>query len=215
MKSQTFLLACLSLSAVASPLEKRQSALASIINALPPSYIIQPLKTDLVKPQLRSTATRKQIRYGPFKLPANKGGAPKPAEGGAHGHGSGGMAGAPKGGAPGSPFDILTGQKPMDPNGFSQMRVLSDGALCTNCTVLAGKMDVVFDNGTRADISGGVYLHHVITIDLNKKNKVWVSGCGGRPAKASSGGVPDGLNTFIGGAVVSLCCLDNVNSEWC
>ena len=114
------------------------------------------------------------------------------------------MGGAPK--APGNPLSVLLGQKPMDPNGFSQMRVLSDGALCTNCTVLAGKMDIIFENGTRADISGGVYLHHVITIDLNKKNIAWVSGCGGGAAapKASGGGAGGGLNTFIGGAVVGL-----------
>ena len=190
---------------VASPFERRQSSLASIINSLPASYVINPLSIEKVKPQLRATATRKKVRYGPFKLPANKIGASKPGEGGGH---------APKGG-PINPLDILTGQKPMDPNGFSQMRVLSDGAMCTNCTVLAGKMDVVFENGTRADISGGVYLHHVITIDLTKKNKKWISGCAGGSAapKAPGGALGGGLNTFIGGAVVSLLFTMNASSR--
>jgi hypothetical protein len=211
MKPHTLLLTCWGLSVGASPLEKRQSSLAAIINSLPPSYVISPLKTEIVKPQLRATATRKKIRYGPIKLPANKIGASKPEVGGGHSHGGAtsemdgksGIGGAPKG-LPFNPLDVLTGQRAMDPNGFSQMRVLSDGAMCTNCTVLAGKMDVIFENGTRADISGGVYLHHVITIDLSKQNKRWVSGCAGGSAapKAVGGAAGGGLNTFIGGAVV-------------
>ena len=200
MRPQILLLTSWSLSAVASPLEKRQISLASIVNALPPSSIIKPLSVDIVKPQLRTTATRKKVRYGPFKLPANKIGASKPAEGEGHSHG------APPKSGPIDPIAVLTAQKPMDPNGFSQMRVLSEGAMCTNCTVLAGNIDVIFENGTRADISGGVYLHHVITIDLTKKNKRWVSTCSppaGSAPKAPSG-LAGNLNTFLGGAVVSL-----------
>jgi hypothetical protein len=209
MKSQCFtLLAAWAFSATATPLlEKRQSSspLAAIVDKLPPSYIISPFKVENIKPQLRTAATRKLIRYGPFKLPANTG-APKPVGGEMAGHGHGGtgaMGASPK---TINPLDILTGQKPMDPNGFSQMRVLKDGVMCSNCTVLAGKMDIVFENGTRADISGGVYLHHVITIDLTKQKQSWLSGCSGSAPKGLGGapsGAGGGLNTFIGGAVVS------------
>jgi hypothetical protein len=38
--------------------------------------------------------------------------------------------------------------------------------VCKDCTVLAVKMDVVFDNGTRADVSRGVYLHHIIAFNF-------------------------------------------------
>ncbi|KAF2429085.1 hypothetical protein EJ08DRAFT_680230 [Tothia fuscella] len=207
-----FLVTAWTLSASASPLlEKRQStnALADLVAKLPPSSIIAPFKVEEVKPQLRTTATRKIIRYGPFKLPANTG-SPKPAKGEMSGH-SHGESGSP-GASPKviNPLDILTGQKPMDPNGFSQMRVLKDGVMCSNCTVLAGKMDIVFENGTRADISGGVYLHHVITIDLTKQRKAWLTGCSGalgsspaaKPNVPGGAGAPGGgLNTFIGGAV--------------
>jgi len=202
MKTFGVAFVCHALLSVASPLEKRQSALADLVNTFPPSYIINPSSKEEVKPRLRSTATRQLIRYGPFKLPANKGSETKPAEG--HG-GHGGMGAAEKGEAPKfNPLDILTGQKPMDPNGFSTMRILSNDSFCQDCTVLAGKLDVIFENGTKADISGGVYLHHVITIDLTKTNKKWLAGCAKGPNQPKGAGSLGGLNTFIGGAVVSL-----------
>jgi hypothetical protein len=200
MKSASVSVLLCALLATASPLEKRQSALADLINTFPPSYIINPASKQAVTPRLRTTATRQLIRYGPFKLPANKGSEAKPAAAGHGGHG--GMGGSAKDGKF-NPLEILTGQKPMDPNGFSTMRILSNDSFCQDCTVLAGKLDVVFENGTRADISGGVYLHHVITVDLTKNNKKFMSGCA--PAQqGKAGGNLAGLNTFIGGAVVSL-----------
>jgi hypothetical protein len=69
----------------------------------------------------------------------------------------------------------------MDPNGFPFGKQL-DGGICTNCTVLAAKADVVFANGTRADVSSGVYLHHVISSLAGKTQPQWVSRC---PAGAS------------------------------
>jgi hypothetical protein len=171
------LLAAVSLT-TASPVERRQSgnALLNLVNFLPPSFIINPSHAEETKSQLRKTATRKLVRYGPFKVPASTGEAKKPTEGHAHGG-----TGTPAMGAGAFPLEIFTGQKPMDPNGFSTMRILADGAMCTNCTVLTGKMDVVFENGTRADIKSGVYLHHVVTIDLTKQKKNFVSECPGAP----------------------------------
>jgi hypothetical protein len=67
-------------------------------------------------------------------------------------------------------------------------------------------MDTVFENGTRADISGGLYLHHVTTIDLSKQEKTWLTGCSGCAPKSpdnATDAVVGGLDTFIGGAVVS------------
>jgi hypothetical protein len=40
----------------------------------------------------------------------------------------------------------------MDPMGFSTMKILPKGAMCQDCTVLAGKMSVVFENGTGIDV---------------------------------------------------------------
>lgn len=50
----------------------------------------------------------------------------------------------------------------MDPNGFIVSLTVREG-LCTNCTVLAGKADITFDDGARADVSRGVYLHHILS----------------------------------------------------
>jgi hypothetical protein len=201
MKLTSFALLSSAIVATASSLEKRQSKLAELVNTFPPSYIINFASTQNVTPRLRNTATRQLIRYGPFKLPANKGGEAKHAAGGHGGHG--GMDAAGRGGAPFDPLAILTGQKPMDPNGFSTMRILSNDSFCSNCTVLAGNINIIFENGTRADISNGVYLHHVITIDLTKNIKKFMSGCGNGQQVAKGTGSLSGLNTFLGGAVVS------------
>lgn len=194
MKSTTLLVAGLASLAAASPLQKRQSFLAGIVNQLPPSYIIHPLSIKPAEPKVRATATRKLIRYGPFKLPANTGA--KKAES-SHSHGAPtSTAGA---------LDVLLGKTAMDPNGFTTMRILSDDSMCRNCTVLSGRMDIVYDNGTKLGISQGVYLHHVVTIDLDKKTKNYVSAPACRaaiPSEIKSAG--GGLNAFIGGAVVSL-----------
>jgi hypothetical protein len=53
--------------------------------------------------------------------------------------------------------------KPLDPTGLSVIHTAKEG-LCKDCTVLAVKIDAVFENGTRADVSSGVYLHHIFTV---------------------------------------------------
>jgi hypothetical protein len=83
----------------------------------------------------------------------------------------------------------------MDPDGFPFGKTL-DGGLCTDCTMLAGKADVVFENGTRADIANGVYLHHVVSSLAGKPTTQWVSTC---PA----GQTPD-LTKLLGAAGGSL-----------
>jgi hypothetical protein len=73
----------------------------------------------------------------------------------------------------------------MDPAGFGVLRSI-DGQICKDCTVLANQMDVVFEDGKRADVGSGVYLHHVITMDIATDRKIannmvdsWVPFCGG------------------------------------
>jgi hypothetical protein len=100
----------------------------------------------------------------------------------------------------------------MDPNGFPFTRTM-DGGFCTDCTVLAAKVDIVFENGTRADIANGVYLHHLVAMTTGKTQPSWVSMCPGnssRPTLSSGlGGLAGGLKLdslpggagFVGGAV--------------
>jgi hypothetical protein len=93
----------------------------------------------------------------------------------------------------------------MDPAGFPFARKLEPNKLCSDCTVLAGKLDIVFANGSRADIQDGVYLHHVVSMMSDKAMMPWISMC---PGKAANFAIP-GLDlnsfrpgaSFIGGAV--------------
>jgi hypothetical protein len=59
----------------------------------------------------------------------------------------------------------------MDPDSFNVMHTVADG-LCKDCTVLGTKMDVVFENGTRADVSSGVYLHHIFSMNIVPDRKL-------------------------------------------
>jgi hypothetical protein len=48
----------------------------------------------------------------------------------------------------------------MDPEGFQVSQTIKEG-ICKDCSILSSKIDAVFENGTRADLTSGVYLHHV------------------------------------------------------
>jgi hypothetical protein len=69
--------------------------------------------------------------------------------------------------------------KSQDPSGYNVMNQVKD-TICKDCTVLAVKMDVVFENGTRADVSRGVYLHHIIAFNF------WADGSNKRAASSLS-----------------------------
>jgi hypothetical protein len=112
-------------------------------------------------------------------------------------HGHGGAAGPPANAQPGALSALING---MDPNGISFIKNI-EGGFCKDCTVLTAKADVVFENGTRADISSGVYLHHVIFMNLGKSQEPWVSPCPGTgsstPPPASKSAMP--VASFVGG----------------
>jgi hypothetical protein len=111
-----------------------------------------------------------------------------------HGHG-----GPPKNAEAGALSALQNG---MDPNGISYVRTV-DGGICKDCTVLNTKADVVFPNGTRADISGGIYLHHVIFINMGKYQQPWVSACPGKGSVAPPPPAKTSMSTasFAGGAI--------------
>jgi len=46
------------------------------------------------------------------------------------------------------------------------------------CTILAGRVGVVFADGKEANPSTGIYIHHILTSDSTKKQKPWLSNCG-------------------------------------
>jgi hypothetical protein len=66
---------------------------------------------------------------------------------------------------------------PADREGSVEMRTLK-GGFCSNCTVLRIKADIVYENGTRMDISNGVYLHHAVSFGLAwRENANWLNIC--------------------------------------
>jgi hypothetical protein len=195
MMPNLLLLACLASLATAGPLEKRQFSLPSIIKALPSSYVLHPLATETAKPNVRQTATRKLIRYGPFKLAANQGTKSKDQAPG-HNHGS-------MGGNPADFLDLLLGKTSMDPAGFTTMRILPD-PMCVDCTVLAGKVDAVFQNGSQATFADGVYLHHAIALNLEKSAVNYVSSPKCESIDLNSLTNAINFTPFVAGGVV--CC---------
>jgi hypothetical protein len=65
-----------------------------------------------------------------------------------------------------------------DPNGWSLQRTFKANELRQGCTVLSVKSDLVFDDGTRADISKGIYLHHTASINMGMHANVnWLNQC--------------------------------------
>jgi hypothetical protein len=72
--------------------------------------------------------------------------------------------------------DIITA--PQDPNGWTLHRTFKASDLCHNCTVLGVKADLVYENGTRVDISRGVYLHHHASLNMGRHTDVyWLNQC--------------------------------------
>jgi hypothetical protein len=67
--------------------------------------------------------------------------------------------------------------KSLDPNGQTFVDVIADG-LCKNCTVLSGRTDITFEDGSVAGPLQGIYIHHIIDRDFSKPQNLPVSKCG-------------------------------------
>jgi hypothetical protein len=55
----------------------------------------------------------------------------------------------------------------MDPNSVQLNKVIS--GFCTNCTVLYGKADIHYEDGAKAGFTEGVYIHHIVVVDMAKR----------------------------------------------
>jgi hypothetical protein len=67
---------------------------------------------------------------------------------------------------------------PQDPNGWTSHRTWRASDLCQDCSVLSVKSDIVYENGTRADISRGIYLHHTASLNMGlHTNTNWIRMC--------------------------------------
>jgi hypothetical protein len=96
----------------------------------------------------------------------------------------------------------------MDPQGHLISMMPTDG-ICKDCTILVGKADITLEDGTRADIKDGLYLHHILAFDTTKRAPDFVSLCPKPKSGKSSifgglGGLLPAMKLpplFLGGAV--------------
>jgi hypothetical protein len=66
--------------------------------------------------------------------------------------------------------------------------------LCADCTVLAAQGEIAFENGTTADLLGGVYSHHIM-LSMTGKPPVSMTvqtTCKGKPTAGFGGIAPSG-----------------------
>jgi len=106
------------------------------------------VKVRSIPPRLNPSAKRVIATYGPYVLAGKE--QPKPKS-------------------------SLIGS--LDPAGQAFLEIISDG-LCSNCTVLSGGTRTVFEDGTVAGPAQGIYIHHIISIDISKPMNLPISKCG-------------------------------------
>jgi len=66
------------------------------------------------------------------------------------------------------------------------------------CTILAGKVGVMYTDGKEATPANGVYIHHILTSDSTKKQKPWLSNCGSPSTPAMNIAGILGGTAFVG-----------------
>ncbi|TID25072.1 hypothetical protein E2P81_ATG04177 [Venturia nashicola] len=64
----------------------------------------------------------------------------------------------------------------LDPKGQAFMEVITSG-LCEDCTVLTGKNSIRFEDGKEAGPADGVYVHHILSRNLDKPKNAPVNSC--------------------------------------
>ncbi|KAF2430903.1 hypothetical protein EJ08DRAFT_202464 [Tothia fuscella] len=108
------------------------------------------VKYDELKAQFKTGARRTLSKFGPFRIPANTGGK-----------------GLGDSTSWGSAF-------------FSSI----NKGLCNNldgkvqnCTMFAGSVGVQFVDGKNADPSTGIYIHHILSSNVKKRETPWFSNC--------------------------------------
>jgi len=125
-------------------------------------------------PVIRKNAQRKYYQVGTYSLKGNPN-ADKPAAAGhSHGGGAKGMG--------------------MMGEGDSQtfMAAPSGSSFCGTCTVLSGRISIFFPDGTPANVSNGIYTHHILTNGMGSQPSFVKSGLTGISGATGSGFVGAG-----------------------
>jgi hypothetical protein len=109
--------------------------------------------------------------------------------------------------------EIVTASQ--DPHGWTSHRSFKGSELCQDCTVLSVKSDIVYENGTRADISRGLYLHHTASLNLGLHMNVnWIRMCPNSQTTWNGINVQDFMPREIpSGGILSLGTVDEYSNE--
>jgi hypothetical protein len=73
----------------------------------------------------------------------------------------------------------------MDPNGQTFTVSVPKGTFCKSCTILQGKASLEFPDGSRADVSKGVYIHHILAMNMKKQTRAFINQCDSKAAFSS------------------------------
>jgi len=65
----------------------------------------------------------------------------------------------------------------VDPNGQVFTWSIPKTTLCSGCTILQGKVSLVFEDGAPVVVSNGVYIHHIVSTVAGKKTEPFISQC--------------------------------------
>jgi hypothetical protein len=66
----------------------------------------------------------------------------------------------------------------LDSNGQGIRLNIPKGTFCKEeCTILSGHLGLEYEDGTTADVSKGVYIHHILSTNNGKKVEPFVSRC--------------------------------------
>jgi hypothetical protein len=120
-------------------LDKRQRSFGNLGEAL--GFVAKPAKKERIDAIIRQGAIRERLWFGPFTLPALN--------------------------ASKALSMPALGFNKMDPNSVQLNKGMT--GFCTNCTVLSGKAALNYADGTKAGVTSGVYIHHVVIVDPSKQ----------------------------------------------
>jgi len=88
----------------------------------------------------------------------------------------------------------------MDPKSDILIRTLK--GLPNNAAILSGRMDTVFEDGSKADVAQGVYIHHLLVADVGKTTVPFAMCPGGHNQKALSTWISSHLMDAIGAGLI-------------
>jgi hypothetical protein len=88
----------------------------------------------------------------------------------------------------------------MDPKSDAIIRTLK--GLPDNAAILSGRLDTVFEDGSKADVSSGIYIHHLLVADVGKKTAPFAFCPNGHNQKAALPWVASHIVESVGAGLI-------------